>query len=112
MVVLTIDDEGFEFLGGVGGCDEGEGEEDDFWEFHDVVWLVIFTGLGRVRLQFVIGYSLFVIGLSEFAGELDGGDHGGGVGEVLAGDGEGGAVVGAGAGFGETEGDVDGLVKV
>ncbi len=50
--------------------------------------------------------------LNEFARKTNCGDHGGGVGNALAGDGEGGSMIRAGAGFRETEGNVDGFVEV
>lgn len=50
--------------------------------------------------------------LGELAGEADCGDHGGGIGEVFSGDGKGGAVVRAGAGFWQAEGDVYGVVEI
>lgn len=52
------------------------------------------------------------MGSNQFASQFDCGDHGGWVGDALAGDGEGGSVVGAGAGFGEAEGDVDCLIEI
>lgn len=51
-------------------------------------------------------------GSGDFAGEADGGDHGGRVGEVFPGDGKGGAVVGTDARFRQTEGHVHGSLEV
>ena len=48
----------------------------------------------------------------QFAGKPDSGDHGGGIGLVFPGDREGGAVVRAGAGFRQAQGDVYGVVEI
>lgn len=48
----------------------------------------------------------------QLAGEADGGEHGGRIGEVFPGDGKGSAVVRAGAGLGQAEGDIHGGVEV
>ena len=61
---------------------------------------------------FVTPAFLLAGGSGQFAGEADGGDHGRGIGEAFAGDGEGGAMVRAGAGFWQAEGDVHGVVEI